>query len=139
MSKSRKKIVTVRVYEEMYEAVKKNVANSNTPLPEYVYNLIESALEGVARTDLLIRNIHEEVLQLEDMFALRQGFNFEVFATLLACTIRQLNSEEKQELQKQQSKAIVGINQYIEKATGRLTSEDNIWKGMSETYSAERY
>ena len=138
MSKSREKIITVRVDEEMYEAVKKKASNSNMPLSEYVYKLIESSLEGVDRTDLLIRNIHEEVLQLEDMFTLMQDFNSEVFATLLARTSRQLNPEEKQELQKQRSKAIVGLNQYIEKVSDRLASEDNIWKGMSETQSAER-
>ena len=67
-----------------------------------------------------------------------QGFNSEVFATLLARTSRQLNSEEKQELQKQRNKAIAGLNQYIVKASDRLASEDNIWKGMSDYQSNER-
>ena len=108
------------------------------PLSEYVYKLIELSLEEVDRTDLRVRNIHEEVLQLEDMFTLMQGFNSEVFTTLFARTSRQLNSDEKYELQKQRSKVIVWLNQYIENASDRLAARYNIRKGMSETRLAKR-
>ena len=117
MSKSREKIITVRVDEMMYEAVKKKAVSSNMPLSAYVYKLIELSLEGVDRTDLLIRNIHEEVLQLEDMFTLMQGYNSEVFATLLARTTKPLNAEQRRELQDNRKKAVDGLQGYFDKVS----------------------
>ena len=127
MSKSREKIITVRVDEEMYEAVKKKAASSNMPLSAYVYKLIESSLEEVDRTDLLIRNIHEEVLQLEDMFTLMQGYNSEVFATLLARTTKPLNADQRRELQDNRKKAVDGLQGYFDKVSEKIIAGEYIW------------
>ena len=127
MSKNREKIITVRVDEEMYDAVKKKAANSNMTLSAYVYKLVESSLEGVDRTDLLIRNIHEEVLQLEDMLTLMQGYNSEVFATLLARTTKPLNADQKKELQDNRKKAVDGMQGYFNKVSEKIVAGENIW------------
>ena len=127
MSKSREKIITVRVDEERYEAIKKKAESSNMPLSGYVYKLIESSLAGVDRTDLLIRNIHEEVLQLEDMFTLMQGYNSEVFATLLARTTKPLNADQRRELQDNRKKAVDGLQGYFDKVSEKIIAGENIW------------
>lgn len=137
MSKSREKIITVRVDEDMYEAIKKKAEMSNSALSEYVYKLIESSLEGVDRTDLIVRNIHEEVLQLEDMLTLMQGYNSEVFATLLARTTKPLNTDQKKELQDSRKKAVDGLQGYFDKVSEKVLSGENLWSRVHKIKLAE--
>ena len=126
MGKSRDKIITVRVDEDMYEKIKKYASNSNLALSEYVYKIIESSFDESDRTDLLIKNIHEEILQMEDMITLMQGFNFEVFATLLARTSKSMDPSQKKELQEKRIKAIDGLNNYMTKVSEHLIAGESI-------------
>ena len=127
MGKSRDKIITVRVDEDMYEKIKKYASNSNLALSEYVYKIIESSFDESDRTDLLIKSIHEEILQMEDMITLMQGFNFEVFATLLARTSKSMDPSQKKELQEKRIKAIDGLNNYMTKVSEHLIAGESIW------------
>ena len=96
MSKTRDKVITVRVDEDMYNIVKKMAADSGQSLSEYIVRLLESTFDQNNRMDLLIRNMHEEILQLADMITLMQGFNMEVFRLYLLEQISQwMKSKEK--------------------------------------------
>lgn len=129
MSKSREKIITVRVDEDMYKAVKNRADASGLALSEYVFRLLETVQDANNRMDLLLNNVHENILQLIDMMTLMQGFNFEVFATLLARTSKQLDQEQKKKLKEQRDKAVDGLNGYIEKTAGKISAGENIWSG----------
>lgn len=109
MSKARDKIITVRVDEDMYNTVRKMAGNSGQSLSEYVVRMMEMFFDQNNRTDLLIRNMHEEILQLEDMVTLMQGFNMEVYTTLLARTSKPMDEDEKKELQEYRKKAVDGL------------------------------
>ena len=127
MGKSREKIITARIDEEMYEALRKKAENSNITLSEYLYNLIESSLEEASRIDLLIRNMHEEILQIQDMLTLMQGVNSEVYATLLARTSKPLDVLQRKELMEARLKAEDGIRSYMTRVAAKAEKGDNIW------------
>ena len=127
MSNSREKIITVRVNRDMYNEAKKRAATAGLALSEYVCQLMADAFSNNNRFDLLIRNVHEEVLQLEDMMTLMQGYNAEVYATLLARTSKALTEEQKNELRENRKKAVEGLQGYMVKASDKIISGENIW------------
>ena len=126
MSKSREKIITVRVDEDMYKAVKKRADSSGLALSEYVFKLLESVQDDNRRMDLLLNNVHENILQVIDMITMMQGFNFEVFTTLLARTSKELDPEQKKKLKEERYKAVDGLNGYIEKTAGKISAGENM-------------
>lgn len=128
MSKTRDKVITVRVDEGMYNTVKKMAADSGQSLSEYIVRLLESTFDQNNRMDLLIRNMHEEMLQLEDMLTLMQGFNMEVFSTLLARTDKPMDEKQRKELQGYRKKAMDGLLSYLDKASKKIISGENIWQ-----------
>lgn len=127
MSNSREKIITVRVNSDMYNEAKKRAATAGLALSEYVCQLMADAFSNNNRLDLLIRNVHEEVLQLEDMMTLMQGYNAEVFATLLARTSKALTEEQRSELMENREKAIEGLQGYMVMASDKIISGENVW------------
>ena len=127
MSNSREKIITVRVNTDMYNEAKKRAATAGLALSEYVCQLMADAFSNNNRLDLLIRNVHEEVLQLEDMMTLMQGYNAEVFATLLARTSKTLSEEQKNELRENRRKAVEGLQGYMVRASDKIISGENVW------------
>lgn len=131
MSKSREKIITVRVDEDMYKAVKKRADSSGLALSEYVFKLLESVQDDNRRMDLLLNNVHENILQVIDMITMMQGFNFEVFTTLLSRTSKELDPEQKKKLKEERYKAVDGLNGYIEKTAGKISAGENIWTGAT--------
>ena len=131
MSKSREKIITVRVDEDMYKALKKRADSSGLALSEYVFRLLESVQDDNRRMDLLLNNVHENILQVIDMITMMQGFNFEVFTTLLARTSKELDPEQKKKLKEERYKAVDGLNGYIEKTAGKISAGENIWAGAT--------
>ena len=131
MSKSREKIITVRVDEDMYKAVKKRADASGLALSEYVFRLLETVQDANNRMDLLLNNVHENILQVIDMITMMQGFNFEVFTTLLARTSKELDPEQKKKLKEERYKAVDGLNGYIEKTAGKISAGENIWAGAT--------
>lgn len=62
MGKSREKIITVRVDEDMYKAVKKKADSSGSALSEYAFRLLEPVQDDNRRMDLLLNNVHENIL-----------------------------------------------------------------------------
>ena len=137
MAKSRDKIITVRVDEEMYEAIKKRASNANQAVSEHIFKLIESSFEENARLDLLIQQIHDDVLSLMDMASLMQGFNSEVYATLLARTSKDLDADGRKEMQLQRDKAIEGLNGYKAKVSKRHMNEASVWTLFSGKEQAD--
>lgn len=136
-SKARDKIITVRVDEDMYNTVKKMAGNSRQSLSEYVVRMLELFFDQNNRTDLLIRNMHEEILQLEDMITLMQGFNMEVYTTLLARTSKHMDAAEKRDMQEYRKKALDGLQGYLDKVSQKIIAGENIWHKETKEITAK--
>ena len=132
MSSNKGKVIGFRVDDELYERIKKSADGAGQSVSEYVFKLIESSFEENNRIDLLVQKIHDDVLSLMDMFSLMQGFNSEVYATLLARTSKNLDADGKREMQLQRDKAIEGLNNYKSKVSKRLLKGESIWESFAE-------
>lgn len=95
----------------------------------FAAKLLEEALSEATRIDLLARNIHEECLTIEDMLTIIQGFNMEVYKTLLARTDNPLDAEQKKEMQENRKSAEKVINSYLDKVFKKIIAGENIWQG----------
>ena len=81
MAKIRDKLISLRVDEDVYDAVKKRAETAGQTISDFMLEIIEDMLEGNKDSTLLIRNTYDEVLKLGDMLSIMQGFNIEAFAT----------------------------------------------------------
>lgn len=78
--------------------------------------------------DLLLNNVHETSPQLIDMMTLMQGFNSEVYATLLSRTSKPLDAEQKKELHGNRKSAIEWLQEYLAKVSKGIEDGESLWR-----------
>lgn len=127
MSITRAKALSTRISEDLFAKLKIYAERKKMSISEAIADIIAEGLEGEDRIDLLVRNIHEEVLQLQDMLTLAYGFSYEVFVTLLARTYRPLDAEQKKAMKEFRKKARKGTDEYLQRVTEKILNGENIW------------
>lgn len=70
MSKIRDKLISLRVDEDIYDAVKKRAEAAGQTVSDFMLGIIEDMLEGNKDSTLLIRNTYDEVLKIGDMLSI---------------------------------------------------------------------
>ena len=132
MSSNKGKVIGFRVDAELYERIKKSADGGGLSVSEYVFTLMEPSFDENNILDVLLWMLKVEIYSLMDMFSLMQGFNSEVYATLLARTSKNLDADGKREMQLQRDKAIEGLNNYKSKGSKRLLKGESIWESFAE-------
>lgn len=125
-----KNVLGIRISSELREELEKRAKRENLSVSAFAAKLLEEALSEATRIDLLVRNIHEECLTIEDMLTIIQGFNMEVYKTILARTYKPLDAEQKKEMLEKRKKAEKGINSYLDKVFKKIIAGENIWQGI---------
>ena len=134
----KKSVLGIRIDDDLKERLAKRAAQEGVSQTAFVERVLGEALEGAQRTDLLIRNIHEECLQIEDMITLMHGFNIEVYATLLGRTeITYSSKEERADGQRKREKAFTGMKSYIDVAAKKVFAGENAWGGAASPQTEE--
>lgn len=134
MSKIRNRYISMRVDEDIYDAVKKRAEAAGQTISDFMFRIIEDMLEGNKDSTLLIRNTYDEVLKLGDMLSIMQGFNIEAFATLFSRVSLVLTPLQKKDSKENRGKAIEGLYGYLREVNERLNNGENVWVG--ESYSS---
>lgn len=129
MSKIRDKYISMRVDEDIYNEVKKRAEASGQTVSDYMLGVVEDMIDGDKNLILLLRNTYEEVLKIGDMLSIMQGFNTEVFATLLARISLALTPLQKKDSKENRGKAIEGLYGYLRGINERLNEGANVWIG----------
>ena len=127
-----KNVLGIRISGELREELEKRAKRENLSVSAFAAKLLEEALSEATRIDLLVRNIHEECLTIEDMLTIIQGFNMEVYKTILARTYKPLDAEQKKEMQEKRKKAEKGIHSYLDKVSKKIIAGENIWQGAGD-------
>lgn len=127
-----KNVLGIRISGELREELEKRAKRENLSVSAFAAKLLEEALSEATRIDLLVRNIHEECLTIEDMLTIIQGFNMEVYKTILARTYKPLDAEQKKEMLEKRKKAEKGINSYLDKVFKKIIAGENIWQGVGD-------
>ena len=133
MAKIRDKLISIRVDEDIYNAVKKRAEAAGQTVSDFMLEIIEGMLEGNKDFTLLIRNTYDEVLKLGDMLSIMQGLNIEAFATLFSRVSLALTPLQKKDSKENRSRAIEALQGYIREVNERLNKGENVWAG--ESYS----
>lgn len=133
MSKIRDKLISLRVDEDIYDAVKKRAEAAGQTVSDFMLGIIEDMLEGNKDSTLLIRNTYDEVLKLGDMLSIMQGFNIEALATLYSRVSLALTPLQKKDSKENRGKAVEALQGYVREINERLNSGENVWAG--ESYS----
>ncbi len=131
MSKIRDKLISLRVDEDIYDAVKKRAEAAGQTVSDFMLGIIEDMLEGNKDSTLLIRNTYDEVLKLGDMLSIMQGFNIEAFATLFSRVSLALTPLQKKDSKENRGKAIEALQGYVREINERLNNGENVWAGES--------
>lgn len=131
MSKIRDKLISLRVDEDIYDAVKKRAEAAGQTVSDFMLGVIEDMLEGNKDFTFLIRNTYDEVLKLGDMLSIMQGFNIEAFATLFSRVSLALTPLQKKDSKENRGKAIEALQGYVRKINERLNNGENVWAGES--------
>ena len=129
MAKIRDKLISLRVDEDIYDAVKKRAEAAGQTVSDYMLGIIEDMLEGNEDSTFLIRNTYDEVLKLCDMLSIMQGFNIEAFATLFSRVSLALTPLQKKDSKENRGKAIEALQGYVREINERLNEGANVWIG----------
>ena len=129
MSKIRDKLISLRVDEDIYDAVRKRAEAAGQTVSDFMLGVIEDMLEGNKDSTLLTRNTYEEVLKLGDMLSIMQGFNIEAFATLFSRVSLALTPIQKKDSKENRGKAIEALLGYVREINERLNEGANVWIG----------
>ena len=129
MTKIRDKLISIRVDEDIYNAVKKRAEAAGQTVSDFMLEIIEGMLEGNKDFTLLIRNTYDEVLKLGDMLSIMQGLNIEAFATLFSRVSLALTPLQKKDSKENRSKAIEALQGYIREINEKLNEGVNVWIG----------
>lgn len=135
MSKIKDKLISLRVDEDMYDAVKKRAEAAGQTVSDLMLEIVEDMLEGNKDSMLLVRNTYDEVLKLGDMLSIMQGFNVEALATLFSRVSLALTPLQKKDSKENKGKAIEALQSYVRKVNERLNNGENVWAG--EFYSSD--
>ena len=130
-------VIGIRVEEHFKEKLQKLVDNAGLSLSAYASEKLEDAISEAERIDLLVRNMHEEVLTLGDMLSLMMGFNTEVYATMISrISVDMTDAQLKASKQKREG-ALKGLRKYLRETNERLNEGANVWIGECPVFEAE--
>ena len=128
----KKRVLGIRISDELRKDLEMRAGRENLSVSAFAAKLLEESLSETSRIDLLVRNIHEECLTIEDMLTIMQGFNKEVYKTILARTDKPLDAEQKKEMGEYRKKAEKGLNDYLDRVFKKIIAEENIWQCADE-------
>ena len=125
----KKIVVGIRIDEHLKDKLQKLADNAGVSLSAYSSEKLEDAISETERIDLLVRNMHEEVLTLGDMLSLMMGFNTEVYATMISrISVDMTDAQLKASKQKREG-ALKGLRKYLRETNERLNEGANVWIG----------
>lgn len=133
MSKIRDRLISLRVNEDIYDAVKKHAEAAGQTVSDFMLGVIEDMLDENKDSTLLIRNTYDEVLKLGDMLSIIMGYSTEAYATILSRLIAGLTDEQLKDSVTRRQGALNGLRKYIRQINQKLNEGENVWGGENPT------
>ena len=128
-----KERMSIRIKSEDRNELQRRAAQVGKSLSEYTAELIHEAIDGQVRTDLLIQEMQENIVQLSGMLSIMQAYNTNVYAVLLGRTNPTFKSpEEKKEAIRIRNKARENLKMLLSAASKDVLSGENVWGTVEE-------
>lgn len=121
-------VITIKIEKKQKEDLMKIAKKKGFSLSKYVRELLLDNLENQQRIDLLVRNMYDEVIQLQGMLTILLGFEKKVFATLLGRTEPEnLTVPDLAKAKAKREKALNLLEQYLTSVSENVMEGENIW------------
>ena len=130
-------VIGIRVEEHFKEKLQKLADNAGLSLSAYASEKLEDAISEAERIDLLVRNMHEEVLKLGDMLSLMMGYNTEAYTTMLSRISVNLSEAQLKASKERRESVSKGLRKYLRETNERLNEGANVWIGECPVFEAE--
>ncbi len=128
-----KERMSIRIESEDRNELQRRAVQVGKSLSEYTAELIHEAIDGQVRTDLLIQEMQENIVQLSGMLSIMQAYNTNVYAVLLGRTNPTFkNPEEKKEAIRIRNKARENLKILLSAASKDVLSGENVWGTVEE-------
>lgn len=125
--------LSIKIDKEIKIELKQRAEKNGKSLSEYSANLIKAQLVNDIRTDLLIQNISEEILQIKGMLGIMQGYNNSVFSLLLGRTDPHVKTEtELKQAKEDRAKALDMLDKILSIASKAIINGENVWGSVDE-------
>lgn len=133
----KKIVVGIRIDEHLRDKLQKLAKSEGKTLSTYISEKIENSIFETERIDLLVRNMHEEVLKLGDMLSLMMGFNTETYATIISRISMNLSEAQLKASKQRREGVLKGLRKYLRETNERLNEGANVWIGEKDISEME--
>lgn len=133
----KKIVVGIRIDEHLRDKLQKLAKSEGKTLSAYISEKIEISIFETERIDLLVRNMHEEVLKLGDMLSLMMGFNTETYATIISRISMNLSEAQLKASKQRREDVLKGLRKYLRETNERLNEGANVWIGEKDISEME--
>lgn len=125
--------LSIKIDSETKKQLKSRADKSGKSLSEYSAELLKAQLENDVRSDLLIKNISDEIFQIKGMLGIMQGYNNSVFSLLLGRTDPHIKTENELNIAKEdRAKAYEMLNKILTSASKSVINGENVWGEIEE-------
>ncbi len=129
-----KKNFTIRLEESEIIKLEKFAKTRKITPGEMGREIISSFLNNQEKIDSVVRETHEEVLQLESMISVQTSWMAEVFSTMLGRSykpFKELTEEEKKVYSNRKAQFIRQIKQLLSNEVATFSEKESIWGTVS--------
>ena len=128
-----KERMSIRIKSEDRNELQRRAAQVGKSLSEYTAELIHEAIDGQVRTDLLIQEMQENIVQLSGMLSIMQAYNTSVYAVLMGRTAQNFDNVGQMIVAKnQRDKAKDDLKILLSEASKDVISGENVWGTVEE-------
>lgn len=125
--------IGVRLPPELRAELNRIAAGKNVSVSTLVRDILADYIGSTKSMNQLVREIHDEVIQLEGMLSIMHDFDQQVYATILGRTTPKLESEaDKERAKKDKQKAQIAMKDMQTKAISHVLDGENVWGEASK-------
>lgn len=122
------KVIGIRVNEEELKQIEKLAQVQGLTPSSFLKKVVTDSLSTSRISEALVNSIHEECLEIEAMLTVMQGFNAEVFATMLGRTEVSLSTEaEREAARSKRAKAKDALANYLSVVGKKVYDGESTW------------
>ena len=121
-------VISIKVETELKQRLQKNADREGKSLGEYVRTILKEYLEGEMRTDLMLQEMQENIVQLSGMVSIMQAYNSAVYAVMMGRSTPVFKTpEEKKEAVRLREKAKSDLRLLLSDASKSVLEGENVW------------
>ena len=134
-----KEAVTIKLDPEIKKKLEERAIRLGQTVSSCASEIIREALQGEAKLNDLVRNIHNECIQIEGMLSIMQGYNTKVYQTILGRTTPEISSEAARlKATDNKKRAALALREMLSGAASDVIDGENVWGEVNKDNIGEK-